>query len=67
LVGVIHGLKLLVEAVILRLVLGDVKVRMVLFCHIVVTQSDLLLVSRTFNTEYVVVVYFGVKACLVCR
>ena len=44
----IYLLKLLIEAVVLRLILGDIEVRMVFFGHVVVSESDLLLIGAAF-------------------
>jgi len=63
----IHLLELLVEAVVLRLVLGDVKIRMVLFGHVVVTESNLLLVGAAFDAQNLIVILFRVKTCLARR
>ena len=60
----IHLLELLVEAVILRLVLGDVEIRMVLFGHVVVAESNLLLVGAAFDAQNLIVILFRVKTGL---
>ncbi len=63
----IHLLELLVEAVILRLVLGYVEIRVVLFGHVVVAESNLLLVGAAFDPQNLIVVLLRVETCLARR
>ena len=57
-------LELLVEVDVLRLVLGDVEIRMIFFGHVVVTESNLLLVGAAFDAQNLIVILFRVKTCL---